>query len=758
MIRIALFLCLFQNTLTTMTSSHLSNRREQPLNAETSVKDLGSVLGLESNTNGCEWNTFQVVTIAEGAYIGRDIEIAHRSLELSGQRSSQTTGLGTRIVTSCEPKRKNNADIGDIPTVTGSLFALANSTLSLIWMQFSLVDTSAEAGTARLAVVSSSMLSIWESVLELSRWTSPILVSSSTILETRMESSVVVNTCSISSESGQMAGLVETSAFPDCGASRSVSIVGCSFNSQQVLGKHGIGLSLTRTARRMNGTVGIISSSLIGSSFVNMSSIGSSRQPHLPHLSQKMLGCVVSWTSSHLSGSTIRDVNNGGSVLCSNSSFSSLLPSPNTNPDSSESTATSPSDFSSQPFVDGAFYTFTNDSGNENSIAEFSNCRFTGTAYDIFTSPEYDVMGYPFRPLFFWDYKGSVSIDSCSFTNFIANPFGGGAVLFKAYYPPDHYVFEASLSNFTNCLSKKFGGAVGLKNVGETLVKSCRFENCTETKERYGSQIFEGGGGLSVSRIPSSGQVDLVDCVFADCSAEYGGGVFCDGFPLTLSVVGSRFERCKAFIDPKESSGGGIHAFMPDFAVVIKECEFIECSTATYGAAVYCRLSKDVIITDTLVRKCFSGLTSAIFVYAEDNYENLSFSHLVFDGNSIGAASTSSSNDKCDYDRLTKQIMIDFALHFSSYTDRTFTFEDCFSTVSPYSSGVTDWRGEKIYKEVPSVLYPQNYYEKDYIQIGPYLTDFPTARLNERTGLVELEMKAKTPLTVEKLKLQARNM
>ncbi|KAK2952871.1 hypothetical protein BLNAU_12192 [Blattamonas nauphoetae] len=55
-----------------------------------------------------------------------------------------------------------------------------------------------------------------------------------------MESSVVVNRCSISSESGQMAGLVETAVIPDCGASRSVSIVGCSFNSQAVLGTDGI--------------------------------------------------------------------------------------------------------------------------------------------------------------------------------------------------------------------------------------------------------------------------------------------------------------------------------------------------------------------------------------------------------------------------------------------------------------------------------------------------------------------------------------
>ncbi|KAK2958966.1 hypothetical protein BLNAU_5982 [Blattamonas nauphoetae] len=101
--------------------------------------------------------------------------------------------------------------------------------------------------------------------------------------------------------------------------------------------------------------LGRMSSSLIGCSFVNMSSIGSSRQPCRPHLNQKMLGCALSLTSSHLSGSTIRDMNNGGSVLGSNSSFSSLLSSPNTNP---EPTITYPNGTSTSCVDDGSVFEF----------------------------------------------------------------------------------------------------------------------------------------------------------------------------------------------------------------------------------------------------------------------------------------------------------------------------------------------------------------------------------------------------------------
>ncbi|KAK2948765.1 hypothetical protein BLNAU_16300 [Blattamonas nauphoetae] len=136
-----------------------------------------------------------------------------------------------------------------------------------------------------------------------------------------------------------------------------------------------------------------------------MSSIDSSRQPRLPHLDQKMLGCVVSLTSSHLSGSTIRDVNTGGSVLCSNSSFSSLLPSSNTDP---EPTADPSGKYTSHTVDDDKVYFFDATSGVESTSTCFENCHFTGTK----NQPSA-------RPLTFNEYTGTVSILSCSFESII---------------------------------------------------------------------------------------------------------------------------------------------------------------------------------------------------------------------------------------------------------------------------------------------------------------------------------------------------
>ncbi|KAK2950295.1 hypothetical protein BLNAU_14787 [Blattamonas nauphoetae] len=248
--------------------------------------------------------------------------------------------------------------------------------------------------------------------------------------------------CSIWNNVWEMRGIVESVAFPAFGRPVSVSIVGCSFDSSTILGTDGIGLSLTRTARKNAEEVGIISPSLIGCSLVNMSSIGSSRQPHMSHLNQKMLGCDVSLTSSHLAGSTIRDVNNGGSVLCSNSSFSSFLSSPNTDAPS----ITYPNRTSTPFFDNGTEYFFNKYSGNHETSAIFSHCHFIGGQYPTNV-----------HLLTFNEYNGAVSILSCRFANHVyesGSRYGsseyGGAVFIQQKESTDCGPVIVEDSNFTN--------------------------------------------------------------------------------------------------------------------------------------------------------------------------------------------------------------------------------------------------------------------------------------------------------------------
>ncbi|KAK2943073.1 hypothetical protein BLNAU_22016 [Blattamonas nauphoetae] len=744
MVSVSLMLCLFRHTLATTTNTQQFNKVRTHLTTETSAKDLTSVLGETWNMTVSKWNGIDVIYIAEGTYVGNDIEIIHRSLELSGQRSSGRNASRTRILPSNESKRKM---IDNIQAMERSVFSLTNSTLSLKSLHLSLVDSSEEEKklqlnekrAPRLVVVSSSILTISESRIETSRWTSTILISPSTSKELAVESSVVVSQCRISNDIGELRGLVETEAFPAIGESISVSIVGCSFDSQAVLGKDGIGLSLTQNVQKSAEEVVMISSSLIGCSFVNMSSIGSSNQPHLSHLSQKMLGCVVSLTSEHLSGSTLRDVNSGGSVLCSNSSFSTLLSSPNTDPDSSQGTVTRPGQ-DPETFEDGTTYSFLYESPDFDLMATsalFLNCRFTGADYASA------------RPLTFQFYSGTISVLVCSFTG-VSTTVSGGSLSVFATDNYDRICFTATSSNFTSCSSTKSGGVMAITVTDHVLIESCRFENCSTTagtgSDGGAIELWKVAGGSFVAK-----RLELVDCVFTGCKAgSRGAGVFVGG-AFDLSVVDTTFEQCEIVTGSSKAFGGGI-CVNGGTVLTVERGHFIGCSSRQEGGAISSINQIGLTVSDTLVKECFSGTTGAIYHSSSDEKDHLSFSCVYFDGNAIGE-DTFLFPSSLDLEENTTNFP-DMAIMFTGTNPLpTLEFENCFTTISPDSTGMIIGRTDAesgLYKEV-------RHWDEEFNNIGPLLTAAPTARLNEETGKIELEMKGKTPLTSQEYEVTMKD-
>ncbi|KAK2951515.1 hypothetical protein BLNAU_13537 [Blattamonas nauphoetae] len=186
-----------------------------------------------------------------------------------------------------------------------------------------------------------------------------------------------------------------------------------------------------------------------------------------------MLGCVVSLTSSHLSGSTIRDVNIGGSVLCLNSSFSSLLSSPSDN-------AESPSVLLPEgpaPFEDGKEYIFPFNTLVTASVS-FSHCHFTGEAYQ----PNK-------QPLNFNSYCGSITILSCSFDNIhsqnvqfigcqttsISSSSEGGGTWIVGSSDFLHLIG----CEFVNCSAHSAGGAMCLPYFRNFSMTDCVVKGCT---------------------------------------------------------------------------------------------------------------------------------------------------------------------------------------------------------------------------------------------------------------------------------------
>ncbi|KAK2955757.1 hypothetical protein BLNAU_9293 [Blattamonas nauphoetae] len=488
-----------------------------------------------------------------------------------------------------------------------------------------------EARAPRLAIVSGSMLTISSSRIELSPWTSAIVISPSPLEESGRESSVVVQNCLLWNDVGSMRGVVETSSFASLVGSVCVSIVGCSFDSSRIVGNDGIGLSLTRTTRKNVESIGRLSSSLIGCSFVNMSSIWCSHLPRLAHLDQKMLGCVVSLTSSHLSGSTIRDVNTGGSVLCSNSSFSSLLPSPDTDPESS-----------------------------------------------------------------------------------------------KRHSHP-------SWRNFTHCQAGSWGGAMVFFADTAVLIESCRFEDCSTTGSSSVGEalILHGdnyGGTIKL--------FSLVDCVITDCLANnLGGGAHFYG-QVNVFIAGTKQGECYV---------------STDYSVTIEWSDFIACSSKFGGGALYTVNVRDVDVSDTLVKECYSGTTGAVFLCPYQRVARYSLMDVLFVGNMLGDDTSFFTQFKLE-ENATK--FHDLTIMSSGLkTSPQLKFENCYTTTSPNSTGMI-FQGIKL----ESGKYnPERNMHDEFKKIGPLLTEGVTVKFDAMTGKVELEMEGITPLTSQEYEVTVRD-
>ncbi|KAK2958915.1 hypothetical protein BLNAU_6164 [Blattamonas nauphoetae] len=762
MISLSLALCLFQPAFTVSTTPPLSESLESLLNA------LSISAGQRPYEN-------EHISLTEGTYIGTNMEITHRSLELAGQGLLERTTIVTRVLPTISTISNTIRNISHMPTSEFCMFSLTNSTLSLKWMDFSLIDNSEEgrqqmnvARTPRLAIVSNSMLTISESRIEQSPWISPIVISPPTLEESATESSVVMKNSWMWNDVGEMRGVVETSTFPSFGGSVSVSIVGCSFISSTIVGKDGIGLSLTRTAQNSE-EVGRLSSSLISCSFVNVSSIGSIHQPHVPHLFQKMLECEVSLTSSHLSGSTIRDVNKGGSVLCSNSSFSCLLSSPNTDPEP-EPTITLPNGTSS--FVDdGTTYLIDGNTGYTDTSVTFSHCTFTGTCEPSSV-----------RPLTIAGYAGNITVDSCSFTNLLFTDYHGAALYIVVSWGPKTNPVSITSCNFTDCSAERAGGALFLWSITINVVDWCRcvgcsltvpdqaagggmlitlndtaeltitnlyFEDCTSPTSAGGLSIgFLGekhkiaylsfkdcyatspdgtgtGGGMNITGmywLPAP--IAASNLKFEDCWADMqGGGMLASSCYGHLSLTDCEFIRCRVnSSDAFLVMGGGFCAEWPSYPppltpykLVLTKCQFINCSSTSVGGAVG-EIGDGIEITDCLVQNTWTKTSGAVCLFQRNSPTGpVSLASILFIGNTV-----SDTPAYLEYSSLMPS-QVQFAdfmiMDFSGFNSTDMTFSDCWTTATPRSTGM--YCGVFTTPTRPRLV---RVFKNAFLEIGPYVT------------------------------------
>ncbi|KAK2955964.1 hypothetical protein BLNAU_9124 [Blattamonas nauphoetae] len=195
-----------------------------------------------------------------------------------------------------------------------------------------------------------------------------------------MDTSITLTNCAIHSKSGRM-GAVLSDVRGLEGLERTfLSILSCNVGGQQILGHDGIGVGEGANGTQFLGLSGI-TTAFIGISFWNVSSLPGSVPSASPSFRQQMIGSSVWGSKNHLSGSTVRDMNSGGSVLCSNTTFSWCRTTSEERPSSSQrlpSSLSSNDDLITNETYDGKL----GDTRLNITITTiFNNCTFQNLEY-----------------------------------------------------------------------------------------------------------------------------------------------------------------------------------------------------------------------------------------------------------------------------------------------------------------------------------------------------------------------------------------
>ncbi|KAK2946171.1 hypothetical protein BLNAU_18915 [Blattamonas nauphoetae] len=425
--------------------------------------------------------------------------------------------------TSLSTSETENKDF--LAQTSHTMFILLNSTASLSHMSF---DCSAM--NSSLATLKWSSVTIGQSQILSNVRCSPLIVENT---GEGGESCVVIDGCSHwSSTSPSLLPFVSFArslSSPSNGQHASfgldcVCISGCGLslsNTNLVLGSGPL-FDFGRIGSD-NATLRTISSTLSASSLTNTTSPSPSHRSASAFRggwNQRVCGSCVMKSTNHLYGTTIIDMNRGGSLLSHNTSFTEChtpsRPSPNTQYDYDGMHFDSRIELFGDQFLTDVF-----------SLCTFDGCEsaYTGGAIDCDAS---DI---------------NVQVKQCSFRSCRADR-QGGALWF--YCPGDSAALLVFESIFSNCLAANDGGDLHIKQTYSLTISDCFFIDSSATE---GS-----GGSISLASIRSYSTNIVSNCLFENCRTEEGSDQYYQGGgAVYMSFVGGdvqltylQFRGCSA--------------------------------------------------------------------------------------------------------------------------------------------------------------------------------------------------------------------
>ncbi|KAK2949889.1 hypothetical protein BLNAU_15192 [Blattamonas nauphoetae] len=276
------------------------------------------------------------------------------------------------------------------------------------------------------------------------------------------------------------------------------------------------------------GCVPGMETDLIKSQFFNMSTLSAPNRENTRELmfgsnvNQQLIGCSVSRSSNHQRGTSMMDPNNGGSLLCQNTSFSSCISPANADQTISHEHRTQGSQFQPTHLISESVV-FT--------LCTFNNMRSTASG-DYFG-------GAAILPR---ETNAALAVSQCFFHKCVSAGWNndGGTISFLCL-SSNKRPFSLSLSSFTECqCTYNYIGctcaAFTSKLASSSVVSGCFFHLCNATG-RPGTAGF----------VLTSASVS--NCTFVKCaSLKHDGGALGLAFISSAALSSIQFRECSAYI------------------------------------------------------------------------------------------------------------------------------------------------------------------------------------------------------------------
>ncbi|KAK2961970.1 hypothetical protein BLNAU_3026 [Blattamonas nauphoetae] len=302
-----------------------------------------------------------------------------------------------------------------------------------------------------------------------------------------------------------------------------MNIVGTRMANMKVVGADGVCVSQTNHSNNLCYFEGI-STTASEMQILNVSSLPREVKEASSLFWQRMVGCGIWGSNNHLSGTVLRDVNGGGSFLCSNSTFDWCYTT------FSESPLILPA---APPTIGSNSFPTKHAISNQNEPKDDPNDPYTGQEFD--GSDRFNITDV------------EVTFTQCKFTNmkyttssWSAESAGGSAISLCSTTSSKRTTLSLVSCKFSKCSvdssSTVYGGCVFLDFLDSSTntVNTCSFADWYPSNDGNANQY---GGGIGTYR--TTAPLDIKDSHFALCletiTTNHGG--FFASFPHIPSTT-----------------------------------------------------------------------------------------------------------------------------------------------------------------------------------------------------------------------------